>query len=901
VTGFKIHIAAFLCLFTLVSEAQYPDVSNLSARQLKKFALNAERAGDSYTAIFFYEQYREIREMNQYVNYRLAELSRDTRNYKKAKDMYEIVVARAGRKYPRARFYYARMLKATGEYALAIEEFKEFKRNYRFEKDYKTYSKLTRNDIEGCEKALKLLQEELKITIDQLSSSVNGPHIEFSPLPINDTTLYYGSLKLDSVVYFNENNIDTLMPYRKFYMATKEGLDWIGGKKFPLPFNKEGVHNGNGTFSKDGKRFYFTRCEPNWQNEMVCAIYQSTRENGKWSTPVKLPEVINDPSYTSTQPTVGRTAKYDREVLYFMSNRPDGRGGLDLWYSVYNPRREEWKEAKNMGFKINTPGDEMTPYYDNASRTLYFSSDGQPGIGGLDIFQTIGERRIWTDVENVGYPLNSSYDELYFTVGPSRDYGFFASNRPGRFYINNETCCDDIYYYKWKDFIRLSVTGKVYPMEKDRFGRQKDYSGFDFMNPPDTMSALEGAIIALYMNDPSSDEMIFMERDTTQEDGKYYFDLLPDREYQFFMEGFQYFNEEVHLSTQDINFSYQIEMPPIWVNVLMDKPIVLKDIHYEFNSAELTQSSKEVIDTTIMVLLEEAPEFIVEVGSHTDSVGKAQYNQKLSQERAENVVKYGIVERQFLAALKQIGTLGGGNHFIEIQKGSDGKVWIMIHSGSRNIGLRVAEHYNKVAKRFNEMWFTSVDSKKDLAFLPIETSEAKDYMNEMQYCVDFAFANRKLMMDNILMTFKTIIGKSFEAEDLINIAHNYARLENHFGTNVLVHRKGATSAREGETGIIPGSQGTKSYIVKGKGNAESFQSCSHGAGRKMGRKQAIRELSLEAEAKALDEKGVIHAIRNERDLDEAPGAYKNIDIVMENQKDLVDIEVELTPMAVIKG
>ncbi len=281
-------------------------------------------------------------------------------------------------------------------------------------------------------------------------------------------------------------------------------------------------------------------------------------------------------------------------------------------------------------------------------------------------------------------------------------------------------------------------------------------------------------------------------------------------------------------------------------------------------------------------------------------------HQKTAQDTAlmpttENIVKFGIVERQYIAALKQIGTLGGGNHFIEIQKGSDGKVWIMIHSGSRNIGLRVAEHYNKVAKRFNEMWFTSVDSKKDLAFLPIETREAKDYMNEMQYCVDFAFANRKLMMDNILMTFKTIIGKGFEAEDLINIAHNYARWEHHFGSNVLVHRKGATSAREGETGIIPGSQGTKSYIVKGKGNTESFQSCSHGAGRKMGRKQAIRELSLEAEAKALDEKGVIHAIRNERDLDEAPGAYKDIDIVMENQKDLVDIEVELTPMAVIKG
>ena len=267
----------------------------------------------------------------------------------------------------------------------------------------------------------------------------------------------------------------------------------------------------------------------------------------------------------------------------------------------------------------------------------------------------------------------------------------------------------------------------------------------------------------------------------------------------------------------------------------------------------------------------------------------------------DNIIEHGVVERQYKAALKQIGTLGGGNHFIEIQKGSDGHIWIMIHSGSRNIGLKVAEHYNKVAKRLNEMWFTSVDASKDLAYLPIETYEAKDYMKEMQYCVDFAFANRKLMMENIMGVFGKIVGSDFAALDFINIAHNYARWENHFGTNVLVHRKGATSAREGETGIIPGSQGTKSYIVKGLGNPLSFTSCSHGAGRKMGRKQAIRDLDLDAEIARLDEQGIVHAIRSKSDLDEAPGAYKSIDVVMENQKDLVEILVELTPLAVIKG
>ena len=138
-------------------------------------------------------------------------------------------------------------------------------------------------------------------------------------------------------------------------------------------------------------------------------------------------------------------------------------------------------------------------------------------------------------------------------------------------------------------------------------------------------------------------------------------------------------------------------------------------------------------------------------------------------------------------------------------------------------------------------------------------------------------------------------------DEMINIAHNYATMENHFGTNVIIHRKGATSACDGEIGIIPGSQGTYSYIVKGKGNRDSFNSCSHGAGRRMGRKQAQRELNLEDEQKILDDKGVIHSVRGVKDLDEAPSAYKDIETVMSNQTDLVEIVTELTPLAVIKG
>ncbi|MCL2028791.1 MAG: RtcB family protein [Bacteroidales bacterium] len=265
-----------------------------------------------------------------------------------------------------------------------------------------------------------------------------------------------------------------------------------------------------------------------------------------------------------------------------------------------------------------------------------------------------------------------------------------------------------------------------------------------------------------------------------------------------------------------------------------------------------------------------------------------------------NVDEMVVVKRLYLAALKQLGTLGGGNHFIELQRCDDGFLWIMVHSGSRNFGLQVAEHYNKNAKKLNAMYYSEVGPKADLAFLPFETDEAHTYYQEMKYCTEFALANRKLMMERIQHVASSVLS-TVTYDPMINIAHNYAAWETHFDTKVIVHRKGATSAKLGEVGIIPGSQGTKSYIVEGLGNPESFMSCSHGAGRVMSRKAAIRNLDLEEEKRKLDEQGIIHSIRGKNDLEEASSAYKDISQVMALQSDLVKIRVELSPLAVIKG
>ena len=203
-----------------------------------------------------------------------------------------------------------------------------------------------------------------------------------------------------------------------------------------------------------------------------------------------------------------------------------------------------------------------------------------------------------------------------------------------------------------------------------------------------------------------------------------------------------------------------------------------------------------------------------------------------------------VIAREYPAALTQLGTLGGGNHFIEIQKGDDGRIWLMVHSGSRNLGFKVANYYNHLAMDLNRQWGSAIPKSWQLAFLPLNHVAGQTYLQEMRYCVDFALANRKMMMERIKDALLSVAPPVF-FEPMINIAHNYAAMELHFGRNVLVHRKGATRAQAGEIGIVPGSQGSPSYIVKGKGNPESFESCAHGAGRKMGRKQAQRQLNLE--------------------------------------------------------
>ena len=254
-----------------------------------------------------------------------------------------------------------------------------------------------------------------------------------------------------------------------------------------------------------------------------------------------------------------------------------------------------------------------------------------------------------------------------------------------------------------------------------------------------------------------------------------------------------------------------------------------------------------------------------------------------------------VIRAELSSAKRQLGTLGGGNHFIEIQTGDDGHVWLMLHSGSRNFGLKIAKYYHEAAVRLCESFYSEVP--KDLSFLPHSSPLWQEYMDAMQFACRFAHASRNAMMDRMVEAcyLETASVEVYR----VDVNHNYAAMEHHFGKNVLVHRKGAIRSQEGEVGIIPGSMGSASYITRGLGNPDSFCSSSHGAGRAMGRTQAKERLSLETEQAKME--GIVHGLRNQGDLDEAPGAYKDIDEVMDNQADLTKIEVTLRPIGSIKG
>ena len=247
---------------------------------------------------------------------------------------------------------------------------------------------------------------------------------------------------------------------------------------------------------------------------------------------------------------------------------------------------------------------------------------------------------------------------------------------------------------------------------------------------------------------------------------------------------------------------------------------------------------------------------------------------------------------------KQLGTLGTGNHFIEVCLDEEGAVWFMLHSGSRGVGNAIGTHFIELAKKDAEANQRNLPDR-DLAYFEEGAQYFDDYVRGVGWAQNFARLNREVMMQNLIATVKKVITKPFESHiEAVNCHHNYVQQERHFGEDVFITRKGAVSAKRGELGIIPGSMGAKSYIVRGLGNPESFESCSHGAGRVMSRTKAKKMFTVDDQIRATEG---VECRKDANVIDEIPMAYKDIDAVMEAQKDLVEVVHTLKQVVCVKG
>ena len=451
------------------------------------------------------------------------------RDYANAADAYK-QVKKMNAKYPKVGLKYAQCLKQSGDFDNASHEFADFLANYQGN-DKSEVAKLVQNEIKGCALARKYANtvNSLDVEVTHLSEAINTPETEFAPLPFSDDILYYSS---------------TMAQRAAIYRSKMTDGQWSKGKvpeSFPTIEND---HFCNGSLSPDQQRFYFTICKSveSWGGLTTqCNLYVTERTGRSWKTPEKLRDYINMEGSTTTHPYVVHQG--NSEVLYFSSNRPEGKGGMDIWYTTRdkNSTANDFSYPINAGSKVNTAGDEITPYYDAEKEMLYFASNGHPGIGGYDIFKAAGNKSHWTESANMGVPYSSSADDFFYVKSPSGKTGFFVSNR--LFGAEKITTTDeDIFSFTASTQKELFAEGGVYDKA--------------------TGELLPNATVTIYQIDDGGNRQMMMSNDYA--DGRYRFVLFPEKKYaiEAIKDGFK--RQSYEFSTEDF-YKYEDYGQPLYI------------------------------------------------------------------------------------------------------------------------------------------------------------------------------------------------------------------------------------------------------------------------------------------------------------------------------------------------
>ncbi len=406
-----------------------------TARAFEKAGDKAFKGKDYGAALEYYRNALEMKPKRISVSYKYAEVARHFYAYDFAIQYYKKVKeSKEAKKFPLTDYWLGRVYQSMGNYELAIQ----YLNAYLKESGNSAFEKQARDAIASCRWASEKVTNADSLQILQLNKRVNSPYSEFGPLLKGDT-LFYTSFRYD-------NYNDDYDPPRKI---SKILTSVRGAKSRPIRnrFNVKGKLTAHTTFSPDGKRMYYTICEYQGSMEIRCDIYyrEKDKKRRRWGKAKKLPKSINQEGTSTTHPNIGINPETGNEVLYFTSDRAGGKGKLDIWYTE---RSEKGKFGKVMNLEaINTAEDELTPFYHFASNTLFFSSDGRQGMGGYDIYKTKKEKNQWTAPEHTGYPLNSSYNDVYFFLNADSTIAYLSSNREGSMYLEptNKSCCNDIY------------------------------------------------------------------------------------------------------------------------------------------------------------------------------------------------------------------------------------------------------------------------------------------------------------------------------------------------------------------------------------------------------------------------------------------------------------------------
>jgi OOP family OmpA-OmpF porin len=615
----KTKILLILCLFAASAKAQFVTNSKRVADvyfQNKEYYAAAEYykkalllSPDSLGLAVPYRFESRLKEESpkkddyEYCVFQLAESLRMYKNFADAEKWYVIAKDFSNPKYVLSLFWYAETLRSNQKFEEAIGSFNGFLEKYKV-KD--SYAARARTEIASCQFALQELRFPRMFKLGRLQNNINDKGSNYTPT-IKGGNFYFtssrpvsGSGKKEVLSDKNAKVTRKETPFlNAVYMTSGNPLtENISISKTAV--DGAAKESAAPAFHPNGKVAYVT----SWTAQGNKKIYQLNATPGAakdWSEPIELGSQINVNGFNAMQPFVTRDGKY----LVFSSDRPGGLGKYDLWYS---PIRVDGSvgTAVNMGEVINTPEDEQAPYYNATTKKLLYSSNGRVGMGGFDFFESDGDFGTWSEARNLGYPFNSSKDDMYFTPLDNADSeGYISSDR-------ESVCCLEIFHVK-REY--LVITGTLLDCN--------------------TLKPLKDAVVTL-------SDSVQQFKFTTDEMGKYSFKVNSNRGFKLNAEKDKYFNKAIsfsygQLAQKDTLFSPELCLIPYEI----DKPIVLKDVLYEFNKAELTPDSKEKLDHLYTIMVDN-PTIEIELSSHTDSKGSEAYNLDLSERRARSCVDYLI-------------------------------------------------------------------------------------------------------------------------------------------------------------------------------------------------------------------------------------------------------------------